>query len=115
MLTDKHGRALAHVEVPASSFRKGGLPEARQGLLTGIKAVAREAGIETSEPWRLASVCAGLAGGDTPEDELTLRQMLGKMVASDHLQVVNDGEVALTVALEALRSLRTSRKDPGPN
>lgn len=100
LLTDKHGHALAHVEAPASNFRKVGLPEARQALLTGIKAVAREAGIETSEPLRLAAVCAGLAGVDTPEDELTLRQMLGKMVASDHLQVVNDGEIALTGALE---------------
>jgi glucosamine kinase len=100
LLTDRHGHTLAHAEAPASNFRKVGLSEARKALLTGIKAVAREAGIETSEPLRLRAVCAGLAGVDTPEDELTLRHMLGKMVASDHVQVVNDGEIALAGALE---------------
>ena len=100
LLTDKHGHALAQVEAPASNFRKIGLQETSRALLAGIKDVAHEAGLETFEPLCLAAVCAGLAGVDTPEDELTLTQLLSKMVASDHLQVINDGEVALAGALE---------------
>ncbi|MEP6922620.1 MAG: BadF/BadG/BcrA/BcrD ATPase family protein [bacterium] len=100
LLTDKHGHALAQVEAPASNFRKVGLQETHLALLTGIKAVAREAGIEPFQPMCLAAVCAGLAGVDTPADELTLRQMLSKMVSSDHLQVINDGEIALAGALQ---------------
>ena len=78
LLTDNRGHALAQVEAPASNWRKVGLEETRRALLIGIKAVAREAGIEPFEPLRLTAVCAGLAGVDTPADELTYVRCLAR-------------------------------------
>lgn len=100
LLADAQGRVLARVEAPASNHRKADLREAREALLSGIVDAARQAGIKDSEPLRFAAVCAGLAGVDTPDDAAILRQMLCELVATDYLEVVNDGEIALAGALE---------------
>ena len=101
VLADEWGRIVARTETSASNHRKSDLSEAREAILTGIRAVAREAGIDGDRsPVRLAAACAGLAGVDTESDATTLRAMLAEMVETDHLQVVNDGEIALAGALE---------------
>ncbi|MFN2453117.1 MAG: N-acetylglucosamine kinase [Pyrinomonadaceae bacterium] len=100
LLADTQGRVLARVEAPASNHRKAGLSEARASLLSGVKAIARAAGIVDCSSLKLAAVCAGLAGVDTPDDALTMSGILREIISTDHLQVVNDGEIALVGALE---------------
>jgi N-acetylglucosamine kinase-like BadF-type ATPase len=100
LLADRQGQILARVEAPASNHRKADLREAGDALLTGITDVTRQAGVDGFKPLRFAAVCAGLSGVDTPDDALTLSDMLGEIVVTDHLQVVNDGEIALAGALE---------------
>ena len=100
VLADEWGRIVARTETSASNHRKSDLSEAREAIRAGIRAVAREAGLaRDGAPVRLAAVCAGLAGADTESDAATLRALLAGMVETEHLQVVNDGEIALAGAL----------------
>jgi N-acetylglucosamine kinase-like BadF-type ATPase len=100
MLADITGETLAHVEAPASNHRKADLFEARESLTAGIRSVLEQAGLVRTERPRFAAVCAGLAGVDTSHDAAVLRQLISELVSTEHLQVLNDGEIALAGALE---------------
>jgi len=100
LLADGGGRIVAQTEAPASNHRKADLRVARESITAGVRAVLEALGVERSRAPRVAAVCAGLAGVDTKEDEAVLSRMLSEIVCTDHLRVVNDGEIALYGALE---------------
>ncbi|MGH9945404.1 MAG: BadF/BadG/BcrA/BcrD ATPase family protein, partial [Pyrinomonadaceae bacterium] len=102
LLADAEGRVVARAEAPASNHRKADLREARQSIAAGVRAVLEKVGTSCAggDLPRVAAACAGLAGVDTHDDAETLRQMLAEIVSTEHLRVVNDGEIALYGALE---------------
>lgn len=101
LLADENGRIVAQAEAPASNHRKADLRVARESITTGVRAVMDSLGADGARrPPRVAAVCAGLAGVDTKEDVAVLSRMLSEIVCTDHLRVVNDGEIALYGALE---------------
>lgn len=100
LLADADGRVVAQVEAPASNHRKTDLRDARDALHAGISSLARLAHFDERRPLPVAAACAGLAGVDTADDERELRDVLRELIATDRLQVLNDGEIAVAGALE---------------
>lgn len=100
LLADRDGHAIAQAEAPASNHRKLDLREACEAVAAGVKRVFERAGLLTPQPPRLIAACAGLAGVDTEEDAALLSEKLSGIVQTEHLRVVNDGEIALYGALE---------------
>jgi N-acetylglucosamine kinase len=100
LIADGQGNVLAHAEGPASNHRKVDLLEARAALIEGIRVAHAQTGQLWVDRPRFAAVCAGLAGVDTTQDAALLRNLLNNIVATEHLQVLNDGEIALAGALE---------------
>ena len=101
LLADAEGRVLSQCEAPASNHRKSDLGDARAAISAGIRAVLERATLSDHSPPRVAALCAGLAGVDTETDVALFRRMFADMVLTDHLLVLNDGEIALYGALEA--------------
>jgi N-acetylglucosamine kinase-like BadF-type ATPase len=100
VVADRSGHVLSIVEAPPSNHRKADLREAREALVKGIGSAMHAAGFPEQRRPQFAAVCAGLAGVDTREDAALLRQLLSDVVSTEHLQVLNDGEIALAGALE---------------
>jgi N-acetylglucosamine kinase len=100
VVADRSGHVLSTVEAPPSNHRKADLRDARQALVSGIGSALCAAGFPEQRRPRFAAVCAGLAGVDTREDAALLWRLLNEVVSTEHLQVLNDGEIALAGALE---------------
>lgn len=99
LVADTKGRVITKAFAPASNHRKSDLGEARNALANGFKEILKQIGKEQDEI-SFASVCAGLAGVDTKDDAEVLRRLLTDIINTEHLLVVNDGEIALAGALE---------------
>ncbi len=99
LLTDAAGRTIAQTKAPASNHRKTDLRAARAAIAIGVNAVLEMAAAITVTPPRIIAACVGLAGVDTHDDVVLWRTHLAEIVATEHLCVVNDGEIAIYGAL----------------
>ncbi len=92
ILADLEGTIFGEGESGPSNFQTVGVVEAVEAIRRAIEGAAANV---PSFSFPVESICLGLAGVDTPQDEALLREQIESLHVARQVCVVNDTEIAL--------------------